>query len=401
MYMPFLMYGYAAALVLMLLGCRMAIHSVPGLRGLRLLSWAIFFGLVTVVGLSTRPWAPAWVTILVANLALFVSMLLLYCAVAETTGTRKKYLPWGSGLLVAAAAGFVEFTWIHPALVPRILISSVVCAVHAGAAAWILFGYEEPAAEPGMNGPALRSLIGSMAWLQMAMTALHGIRCVLTLVFPPVDFVHLDLIQAGFSYLNLLLNLGNVCGLIWLSLCMHRRELQTLAQTDGLTGLLNRRAFEEALTRELARMERGGGSLAVLLLDIDRFKEVNDSLGHLAGDEVLRRVSASLRIGLRPADALARYGGEEFVMLLRDCSLEQAEQVAERVRAEIAGMSALPGDVTITASIGVAASQRTESLQHLLRRCDEALYGSKRSGRNLVTAHREYPGGADVSMQPA
>ena len=401
MYMPFLMYGYAVALVLMLLGCRMALRSIPKLRGLRLLSWGMAFGLASVAGLALRPWAPAWLTILAANLSLFTAMLLMYCAVAETVAARMKFLPWGIALGAAGTAGFAWFTWVHAALMPRILLSSGICGVYDAAGAWILFRNANPTAEPGLAASTLQSLTSSMAWLEVAIAALHAVRCVLSVMFPPADFVHLDFIQGVFSYLNLLLVLGSVCGLVWLSLWRHRAELQVLAHTDGLTGLLTRGAFQEVLARELSRAARRCGSLAVLLLDVDHFKDVNDSLGHLAGDEVIRRVSEVLCHALRPADAVGRYGGEEFVCLLHELGLPQAEEVAERLRAEIAGLSELPGNVRVTASIGVALSHPADTADQLLRRCDDALYGSKRRGRNLVTSYRGFAGPADVSTQPA
>lgn len=401
MYMPFLMYGYAVALVLMLMGCRLAIRSIPGLTGLRFLSWGIGLGLVSVLAFAVRPWAPAWLTIMVANLSLFAAMLLIYCAAAETVAARKKFLPLGIGLGLAVGAGFAWFTWIHPSLAPRMLLSSGLCAAYAGASAWVLLRHRGRRAKTGAAPSVLRSLITSVAGLEVMIASLHTIRCALTVVFPPTSFIHLDYIQAAFSYLNLVLTLGNVCGLIWLSLCKHRAELQVLAQTDGLTGLLNRRAFEQILARELARTQRGSGSLAILLLDIDHFKDVNDSLGHLAGDDVIRNVSAVLQDGIRPGDALGRYGGEEFVCLLRECGLEQAEDVAERLRLEIAALPELPGPRRITASIGVAASHPRETPEQLLRRCDDALYGSKRRGRNLVTAHRALAAAGGVSIQPA
>jgi diguanylate cyclase (GGDEF)-like protein len=401
MYMPFLMYGYAATLALMLLGCRLAMRTMPRLDGLRLLSWSMIFGLGSVIGFAMRPWAPVWLTIVAANLFLMVGMLLIYCAVADILAVPMKFLPWGVRLGIVVAAAFVWFTWFHPSQTARILLSSGICAIYAGAAAYLLFRHAAADAEVGLTSQAVRLLTSSLAWMQMAMALLHVARCVLTVLFPPENMLHLDLIQAGYSYLNLLLDLGNICGLIWLALCIHRSELQKLALTDGLTGLLNRRAFEEILARDLTRTERGGGSLAVLLLDIDRFKDVNDSLGHHAGDEVIRRVSTALRDGLRPADALARYGGEEFAILMRGRSLEQGRDIAERLRAAIARLEDLPGDWKITASIGVAASQRTDTPDGLLRRCDEALYGSKRGGRNLVTADGGFKGAGDVSVQPA
>lgn len=200
------------------------------------------------------------------------------------------------------------------------------------------------------------------------------------------------MIQSGFTYMNLVSNAGAGFGLTWLALSIHRRDLHRIAQTDSLTGLLNRRAFEEILARELVRSNQIGKSVAVLLVDIDRFKQVNDRWGHQAGDEVIRRVSDSLRKTMRPCDALSRFGGEEFTILLRDVNTEQSGEIAGRLRAEIAGLTDLPGEVRLTISIGVAASCPFDTSHELLRRCDEALYRSKRGGRNLVTVDRSAAG---------
>lgn len=399
--MPYLMYGYAAAVVLMLLGCRVAARTIPGLRGMRLLVAALCCGLLSVILLSIRPYAPAWLTIVIANQALYACSLLIYCTVTRMLGVRMTFLLPGVLLGIAALAGGAWYTWIHPWLEPRILISSGACAIYAAAAAVTLFLYQDPVPDPLLSESPLRSFSRTLGRLQAILAFLCITRCLLTVLYPPDDFIHLDLIQAGFSYFNLLLYAGTGGGLIWLAVCAHRRDLQILARTDSLTGLLNRRAFEEILAREMRRSRHAGGSVSVLMLDIDRFKEVNDTLGHPAGDEVIRRVGGSLGSSTRPADALARYGGEEFVVLLRDRSLSQAEEIAERLRSDIADLTGLPGGVRITASIGVAASYPEESAEQLLRRCDDALYGSKRGGRNLVTTHRLISGTADTAPQPA
>lgn len=399
MYMPFLMYGYAVALVMMLLACRVASRTVPGMRGIRLLSCSLGCALLTVILFALRPWAPAWMTVLLANQAYFACSLLVYCAVADTLSIPMRFLPWGVALALAAFPACAWFTWIHPSLVARILITGCVCAVISAATASILFRRGDPPADE--TAPALRSAGTALGWLQVLTLLAHTLRCVLTLLQPPADFVHLDLIQAGFTWLILLVAVGTGCGLIWLSLCVQRRDLHTLAQTDALTGLLNRRAFDAILSRELGRYSYGRRRSSLLLLDIDRFKEVNDSLGHMAGDEVIRRVSAVLRGSTRAGDALARYGGEEFVLLLRDSSLEQSEQIAERLRADIAALPRLPDGRALTASIGLAASQPGDTPEELLRRCDLALYGSKRGGRNRVTADRSPAPPMDVSIQPA
>ncbi|MGA7885309.1 MAG: GGDEF domain-containing protein [Acidobacteriaceae bacterium] len=386
MYMPYLMVGYAVALLLMLLGCGVSVISVPGLRGVRLLSWSFACALVGALLLAARPFAPTWLTILLANQALFVAMLLIYCTVADILAAPMRFLPWGIALCVAALAGYAYFTYARTDLAARDLIDSTTGCMLCAAAAWVLFRHADPAADDSVAAPTLRILTRCLAWFEACMAAVYLLRGVLTLLFPPSSFLHLDLIQAAFSWVNLLRSLAIGCGLLWLALCSHRRDLHTLASTDGLTGLLNRRAFEEILDRELRRAGRAGSSLTLLLLDLDSFKQVNDSFGHHAGDEVIRRVSAALRRSLRPMDALARYGGEEFVMLLRDLPLVQAHALAERLRVEIASLAALPGNVSITASFGIDASRPEDSPEEILRRCDEALYRSKSRGRNRVTA---------------
>jgi diguanylate cyclase (GGDEF)-like protein len=391
-YLPYLMYGYAATLVLMLAGCGVMARTVPGLRGVRLLGWALAFGLLGVVLVAMRTFAPAWATILLAQAALFVSSLLIYGATADTLDVPAEFVPWGVAIMAAACGANTFFTYVHPDLPSRILICSACFAIFAGAKATMLFQYREPAGQHPESPSALRSLIAALAWLQMLVVILQILRGIVTVFYPPAQIVHMDVVQSGFTYMNLMLNSGSGCGLIWLALSIHRRDLHRMAQTDGLTGLLNRRAFEEILARELVRSNEIGKSLAVLQVDIDRFKQVNDRWGHQAGDEVIRRVSDSLRKSMRPTDALSRFGGEEFMILLREVTADQSGEIAGRLRAEIAGLTELPGEVRLTVSIGVAASHPHDTPEELLRRCDEALYRSKRGGRNLVTVDRSAAG---------
>ncbi len=401
MYMPYLMCGYAATVILMLAGCYAISRTVAGLRGLRLLVYALACGLFGVLLLAVRPVAPAWATILLANLAIFMCWLFVYCATAEILAARPAFLPWGIGLLVVAFAAMLYFTYLRPNLVARIFVCSGCFAAFAVARGALLFAYRDPVAYP-VRSSALRSLVRALAWLQVLLVALQIVRVGLTAIYPPSQIVHMDMIQAGFTYLTLVLNAGAGFGLTWLALGMHRQDLDRLALTDSLTGLLNRRALEEILTRELARTSRSNRSLTVLLVDIDRFKEVNDTWGHQAGDQVIRHVASALHSSLRPGDALSRFGGEEFVVLLRDATPGQSEEIAGRLRARIATLAGLPGSVRLTVSIGVASSCAGDDTGELLRRCDEAMYRSKRAGRNLVTvdrsgAGRSSPSAAQVS----
>ncbi len=162
-----------------------------------------------------------------------------------------------------------------------------------------------------------------------------------------------------------------------------RKEVDKLAASDSLTWLANRRALMTALSREVARSARTGEPVSLAVMDIDFFKRVNDTLGHLAGDEVLKEVAAAMSASVREFDVVARYGGEEFAVVLPNCPAENALAVVERVRAAASsGQSATR--VTLSAGIATAAGPGTDG-ERLLAAADAALYASKEAGRDRAT----------------
>jgi diguanylate cyclase (GGDEF)-like protein len=165
------------------------------------------------------------------------------------------------------------------------------------------------------------------------------------------------------------------------------RELSTLAFTDALTGLANHRRFHDALQVEAARAERYGRELAVALLDIDQFKQINDTHGHGVGDEVLRDVAQHLDRNRRPTDVLGRLGGDELAWLMPEADADRARHAAERVRADIAS-STIGGIRRVTISIGVCDLLRSESPAEMLRLADGALYWAKMHGRNQLVVYQ-------------
>jgi len=167
-------------------------------------------------------------------------------------------------------------------------------------------------------------------------------------------------------------------------------KLEEASNRDGLTGIYNRRYSEEFLSREFERSARYQHPLSVIISDIDFFKRFNDEHGHLAGDEVLRQVSARLGHTLRKPDMLGRYGGEEFIIVLPETGIDGAVHVAERLRAAIYRETIQYGDknLTVSISLGVCAvGSDCASYQQLISRADLALYESKASGRNRVTQY--------------
>ncbi|MCH8183079.1 MAG: PleD family two-component system response regulator [Proteobacteria bacterium] len=167
------------------------------------------------------------------------------------------------------------------------------------------------------------------------------------------------------------------------------QDRMVMAVTDSLTGLHNRRYLESHLDTAVSRATEGGKPAAILMLDIDHFKAVNDTYGHPIGDEVLVECAKRIQICVRGVDLAVRYGGEEFVVIVPDTTLDIAQIVAERLRASFAGqpfpVSADVGELPVTISIGVAITGAArETGEDLLRRADEALYEAKRTGRNRI-----------------
>ena len=230
-----------------------------------------------------------------------------------------------------------------------LLMCGLVVAGHAVRMAWLLLAAEPP-------GSLLQPSSASLAILTAAALALPA------------------------------LTLGGL-------LTMHRYILQQaeyVANHDHLTGAWSRKAFFDIAGRELARSRRNGQPLALMLIDLDHFKEINDGGGHEAGDVALQLVAERARASLRAADCMARLGGDEFAVLLPDTTLAQACTVGEKLQAELRQLAATlerhAGQAPLTLSIGVTATQADEPFKATLARADAALYAAKSAGRDKVIA---------------
>jgi diguanylate cyclase len=167
------------------------------------------------------------------------------------------------------------------------------------------------------------------------------------------------------------------------------QEQRDLAMKDPLTGVFNRLAYEERLDSELQRWRRYQEPLSLVVIDVDHFKRINDTFGHLAGDKALKALSTRLVKNLREVDFVARYGGEEFVVIMPNTGADQAYRVAEKLRSIVAaaGFHYHQQPVNITVSCGVATVREGDDSSSLFQRADDAQYGAKQAGRNRT--HRE------------
>ena len=263
----------------------------------------------------------------------------------------------------ALAATHDPFTLLN------VIVESAVEATGAAGGRLIVEGQEQArAGEPERGGQPLVIPLGPDG----------GENTMLLLAPDGADF--------GDQSRELALWLGSQAAVALENVRLHRLVARQ-ASTDGLTDLANRRQFEEGLTAEISRAERFGGPLALVLADLDDFKQVNDRYGHQTGDDVLRAFADVLRDTVRDIDLAARYGGEEFAVLLPQTDLGGAERLAERLREAMAAHVIGPLGETgfsVTASFGVASFPEAAAAAALFAAADEALYRAKSAGKNCV-----------------
>ena len=195
---------------------------------------------------------------------------------------------------------------------------------------------------------------------------------------------------------------GTVLWLVHITLTRYQRRIEHIATTDTLTGLPNRKLFELHVNKLLRASERSHSSVSMILIDVDHFKKINDVYGHLTGDQALSQIAETLQKTIRNSDSICRWGGDEFIIVLPSCTLNQAADIAEKIRCEVELINLLNGhnDLKLSVSLGIAQYKAGDTLNSLLKRADLALYRAKHQGRNQVgmglqdlqTIHTDSPG---------
>ena len=190
-------------------------------------------------------------------------------------------------------------------------------------------------------------------------------------------------------FMRSLINFGSIILtmlLITLTINYFHKQLNQLATTDKLTGVHNRQVFDYSLKQSIEKFKRNKIPFSLMLLDIDHFKNINDTLGHLEGDKILKQIAQLIQKNIRSSDELCRWGGEEFIIITHECKLTQAAKLAEKLRhiIEITTLSTSSNISTITISIGIAQMEPTDNDTTLVSKADKALYQAKNSGRNCI-----------------
>jgi diguanylate cyclase (GGDEF)-like protein len=342
--------------------------SIRGLRewSIAALTIALCFPLFIA-----RGYIPDLLSIVLANLALLMAFMVMNVGTRKFAGAPPKFSRPLLALFVAVFAGlFVWFTYVHPDIRVRVAIL-------------VLFTLIVIADQLFLVLRALPATMGRhvLVFALVIMLVSRLIRLVaLILGFdPPTGVFDASTTQLVYIAIPAItIPLGTI-SFIMLASEKLRNDLEFISRHDGLTKCLNKNAAMEELEREIARARRHGNTLAIMLFDLDNFKEINDTYGHLEGDRILVEFSRKAKAALRESDQLTRFGGDEFMAILPDADLDQALQVANRFHE--AGMSSQP--IAWSVSIGISAwLGADDSLDALLTRADKALYKSKALGRN-------------------
>lgn len=287
-----------------------------------------------------------------------------------------------AAVVIAATVGLIEYGIVQPDTARRLVFYSSIFALQTAMISAMVFARSRQ----GLTRPA--KVMGVL----LALLALNNLN---RAIFALRNGAPTNYMQAGLGLQMTLLcttvlQVGIMIAFVWMTAAVLHERLDVLASTDPLTGLLNRRALETSAEREIALARTSRRPVTGVLIDLDRFKQINDAFGHSFGDKTLIAVARCMQAHMRHSDLLARVGGDEFAVLLNDTSREEAMEIVERLRTSIEDLVVMEGEneTRICASFGLAeVDGATLTWPELVRKCDRAVYRVKSIGGNLAAAH--------------
>ena len=344
--------------------------SIQGLGSWAAALLSMLLGGLLVWGLGV---IPDLLSITASSLLLWTGLYLAYAGTQRFHGITPRHRPW---IVLIAVVTLIQlwFNLVQPEYRVRIALSTTMVSLLAGLHTWLLLRQK-----PYTFARFLAILVLT------GLTAIQLLRLVTVPQLPAQAgfFDHDWVQQLYFNGLAITILLFSISAVL-MATDRLRTELEELAAKDSLTGAYTRRHMNEACLLELERSRRYGHVMSLLIMDLDHFKNINDSYGHQCGDRALVEFAARIHTLLRRSDLLGRFGGEEFLLLLPETSLEAALPIAERIRAMIDQATT---DPHYTVSIGVTTNRPDhDTLDTLLARADSALYQAKALGRNRVAS---------------
>lgn len=339
------------------------------------LNWFAGFGSCICAGavlIALRTYIPDVVSIALGNLMFSTGYLCLHRSMTRFFGSGAWQWRVQASLVALQGLAQIQFGLRNPDTTYRLIALSIILAAQLAMTAYFVVRHT----------PVYMRAAGWLMGILLAFLSLGNlVRLVGLLIQPaPTNYLHGGGMLAWTVLNTTILQGGVLVAFVWMTAARLHHDLEVQALTDPLTGLLNRRAIEMFAKRTIASRARGSQPVAAILVDLDDFKRINDSFGHLCGDNMLVAVSRCIEENLRPGDMLARLGGDEFVILLNETDIEVANTIADRVRCAIEQLRIQyeRNEVSATASFGVGQLQDvSEGWRELLLSCDRALYAEK------------------------
>ncbi|MFT4241626.1 MAG: GGDEF domain-containing protein [Acidovorax sp.] len=349
-------------------------------EGIGLWALGLVLHTITYVLFTLRGKVPDWASIVLANMLLSCTFALVLAAVHQFQG---RALPWWRMLVPVVVMTVLYAVYIDDYRM-RLMIAGVVPPVQLGLALWSLWvGPHRPAQRRGA------AMFSAGLALQVLLLGVRGVAAA-TYAIPVEGLMHGNLTQSFTFMAAFMVVIFSSLGFILMTKDRADADNRYFAGHDAVTGVANRRALLLALDRDVARAVRTGEWYSLLMLDIDHFKDVNDTHGHRAGDRVLGHVAATLCARLRAQDLVGRYGGEEFLVLLPGTPLDGAVELADALRAAVAQTPCMHEGhaIPVTVSVGASGARLAPGAHWdpLLQAADQALYAAKSAGRNRVEA---------------
>jgi diguanylate cyclase (GGDEF)-like protein len=348
-------------------------------KGVKGIHWFSLYNLAALLGASAvalRGHIPDFLSIVIGNLLVVAGYFFFSLSLAAFFGRKTAHFYLQLGLLIVAIITMVQYGWLHNDTPKRLIAYSIVLGCQQAQMAFFLLRQKRD---------ALRVATFSMSFMLACLCLANILRLIgVSMHGAPNNYLNAGAFLAWIVIANSGLQCGAIVSYVWMTAAHLREDLEVQASTDPLTGLLNRRAIEVTAEQKILACSSTGSIVSAMILDLDGFKQINDTFGHHCGDATLMTVATCLQRGLRKGDLLARIGGDEFAILLPDTSLETATSIAAELQTSIERAEVLYGPIStsVTISFGIAQlNPPVRTWEQLLVCCDKALYEAKHSRR--------------------